>query len=125
MASPSDRRYSASHEWHLLNDDGTVTIGISQHAIDELSDVTYLEITLTEGQVDAGESFGEIESVKATSEMYAGISGQVVEANTALNDDPEPINNDCYGGGWLIKLKPDNPADLDDLMDAAAYDAAN
>lgn len=109
----------------MPNDDGTVTIGISQHAIDELSDVTYLEITTTDGQIDAGESFGEIESVKATSEMYAGISGQVVEANTALNDDPEPINSDCYGGGWLIKIKPDNPADLDDLMDAAAYDAAN
>jgi len=125
MPSPTDRRYSVTHEWHLLNEDGTVTIGISQHAIDELSDVTYLEITKPDGELDAGEAFGEIESVKATSELYTGIAGQVVASNEGLNNDPEPINADCYGAGWLLKIKPSNPADLENLMDAAAYDASH
>lgn len=121
MSSPDDRRYLESHEWHKL-DDGVVTIGISQFAVDELTDVTFVEFTQESGGVDAKATIAEVESVKATSEIYTGLAGEVVEVNQAVADDPSLINQDCYGKGWLIKLKPNDPADLDQLMDAAAYD---
>ncbi|MFA9477401.1 glycine cleavage system protein GcvH [Phycisphaerales bacterium AB-hyl4] len=124
MAStPDDRRYSKSHEWHKPEGD-LVAIGISQFAVDELADITYLEITATEGEVGQGESFGEIESVKATSELYAGIAGEVVEVNQAVLDDPSIINEDPYDKGWMIKLRPSDPADLEKLMSAADYEKA-
>ena len=121
-ASPSDRRYATSHEWHKLEGD-VVVIGISQHAVDELTDITYVEIDDPEGRVRKGSSFGEIESVKATSELYSGIDGQIVAVNTAVSENPALINDDCYNAAWLIKVKPDDPAQLDDLLDAQAYDA--
>jgi len=121
MSSPDDRRYLESHEWHKL-DDGVVTIGISQFAVDELTDVTFVEFTQESGSIDAKETIAEVESVKATSEIYTGLAGEVVEVNQAVADDPSLINQDCYGKGWLIKLKPSDPAALDQLMDAAAYD---
>ncbi|MEM1210533.1 MAG: glycine cleavage system protein GcvH [Planctomycetota bacterium] len=123
MSSPDDRRYLESHEWHKPGD-GVVTIGITQFAVDELTDVTYVEFTAESGAVDAGQTIAEVESVKATSEIYTGLAGEVVEVNQAVVDDPSLINQDCYAEGWLLKLKPADPAALDALMDAAAYDAS-
>ena len=121
MTTPDDRRYSESHEWHKLEGD-TVTLGISQLAVDELTDITYVEVEAQEGHIDKGDSFGEIESVKATSELYTSISGEVVEVNQAVVDDPSLINQDPYGKGWIIKIKPDNPDEVDQLLSAADYE---
>ncbi len=118
--TPDDRRYAETHEWHKLDGD-TVTIGISQFAVEELTDITYVEVETQEGHIDKGASFGEIESVKATSEIYSGIAGEVVETNQEVLDDPSLVNQDPYGKGWIIKIKPDDPGQLDQLMDAATY----
>ncbi|MEI7766336.1 MAG: glycine cleavage system protein GcvH [Phycisphaerae bacterium] len=121
MSSPSDRLYLPSHEWHLISGD-VVTVGISQFAVDELTDVTFVELPAVGKKVTAGKAFGEIESVKATSELYCGISGEVVEVNQAVKDDPSLVNRDCYGKGWLIKLKAP-AADVSGLLQGATYDA--
>ena len=122
METPSDRRYLPSHEWHRLLDDGTVEVGISAFAVDELTDITYVESSAAAGdRVEAGSPFGEIESVKATSELYCGIGGEVTEVNAAVIDRPETINDDCYGDGWILRLQPDDAADLDKLQDAGSY----
>ncbi|MCG8510711.1 MAG: glycine cleavage system protein GcvH [Rhodospirillales bacterium] len=123
MSSPNDRSYLESHEWHQLHD-GVVTIGISQFAVDELTDITYVEVTQDSGGIRSGESFGEIESVKATSELYAGVDGEVVEVNQDVIAKPALVNEDCYGKGWIVKIKPADPGQLDGLMSAADYDAA-
>ena len=123
MSTPTDRKYLDSHEWHKLEADGTVTLGISAFAVDELTDITYLEVTKASGAIKAGDVFGEIESVKATSDLYCGIDGEVVEVNQACIDDPETVNRDCFGDGWMIRVKPTDPGQLDTLLDAAAYEA--
>ena len=120
MASPDDRRYLSSHEWHKLDGD-TVTVGISQTAVDELTDVTFVDVA-AEDKVTKGEAFGEIESVKATSELYAGVDGEVVETNQEVLDDPSIINTDPYGKGWILKIKASDPSQLDDLLSAEDYD---
>jgi len=122
MASPTDRRYLVSHEWHQLKD-GFVLIGISQFAVDELTDVTYLDVRKSSGPIKAGETFGEVESVKATSELYSGIDGVVVAVNQDVIDNPALINEDPYGKAWLIKIEPSDPGQLDGLLSAADYDA--
>ena len=122
MASPTDRRYLSSHEWHKLDGD-IVTIGISQFAVEELTDITYVDFVKTEGDISAGESFGEIESVKATSDLNTGVDGSVVEINEKVLDDPTLINTDPYGEGWLLKIKASNAAQVDQLLDSEAYDA--
>ena len=122
MASPDDRRYAPTHEWHQPQGD-LIVIGVSQFAIDELTDVTYVDIIRTEGEIKAGEIFGEIESVKATSDLYSSVDGQIVEVNESPIDDPTIINKDPFGEGWLIKIKPSDPSQLDNLMAADAYDA--
>jgi len=122
MASPEDRRYLQTHEWHKL-DDGTVTIGISEFAVCKLTDITFIEITRQEGTIRSGEPFGEIESVKATSELFSGVDGTIIAVNQQTIGDPGIINEDPYGRGWLVKIKPDNPSRLDALMAASAYDA--
>lgn len=123
MAAPADRRYLDSHEWHKLDDDGNVVLGISQFAVDELTDITFLEIEATEGSLSKGDAFGEIESVKATSELYSGIDGEVIEVNQAVLDDPSIINEDPYEKGWMLKLKPSDTNQLDDLLPAEEYEA--
>jgi glycine cleavage system H protein len=120
MAAPDDRRYSKSHEWHKQDGD-LVAIGISQFAVEELTDITYLEVTIDSGSIEAGQMFGEIESVKATSELYSGIAGEVVEANAEVLDNPAIINEDCYEKGWIIKVKPTDPAALESLLSADEY----
>lgn len=122
MSAPDDRHYLASHEWHKPEGD-LVVIGISQTAVDELTDITYLEVTTDTGSIDAGETFGEIESVKATSELYIGIAGEVVEVNQEALDNPAIINDDCYDKGWILKIKPADPSAVGSLLSAADYQA--
>ncbi|MEO1129727.1 MAG: glycine cleavage system protein GcvH [Planctomycetota bacterium] len=121
MASPTDRRYTDSHEW-LLADGDTVTLGITQFAINELTDITYAELKDAGTAIGAGDSVGEVESVKATSDIYSPVSGEIVEVNAVLADDPGVLNTDPYNGGWLVKIKPSDAGPLDALMDAATYD---
>ena len=120
MSTPDDRRYAPTHEWHKLEGD-TVTLGISQFAVDELTDITYVEVDADQGKVGKGEAIGEIESVKATSELYSGVAGEIVEVNQAVVDDPSLINQDPYGQGWIARIKLDNPAQLEELLSAADY----
>jgi glycine cleavage system H protein len=120
---PAELKYTRSHEWVRHEDDGTVTVGISDHAQEQLGDMVYVELPETGGHVDAGEACAVVESVKAASDVYAPVSGEVVEANEQLADSPELVNKDPYGEGWLIKIQPDDPAQLDELLDAEAYGA--
>ncbi len=123
MASPADRRYLDSHEWHKPAADGTVTIGISQFAVDELTDITYVDVKKKTGAIKAGESFGEIESVKAVSDLVSPVDGEVVEVNSELVDALDRVANDPYGAGWMIKVAPASDGDRAALLDAATYRA--
>ena len=117
---PSEYRYTKDHEWvHLQGDIGM--IGITDYAQHELGDVVFVELPKIGAKLKAGESFGTVESVKAVSDIYAPISGEVSETNSALAEAPETINKDPHGQAWLIKLKVANPAEVTKLMDAAAY----
>jgi glycine cleavage system H protein len=119
--TPSDRRYLESHEWHKPVSDGVI-IGITQFAADELTDITFVDIKKKPGdKLAAGDRFGEIESVKATSDLYTGIAGTVVEANPELSGSPGLVNTDPYDKGWMIKIKPDNPADVEKLLSVSDY----
>jgi glycine cleavage system H protein len=108
---PQDLQYTRSHEWVRTEDD-TATVGISDHAQDELGDVVFVELPDEGATFDAGESFGTVESVKAVSDVYAPVGGEVVEVNSSLEDAPEKINDDPYGEGWLVKLRISGEADL-------------
>lgn len=121
MASPADRRYLESHEWHKP-EGGVVVVGISQFAVDELTDITYVDVKKKSGAIKAGETLGEIESVKATSDIYCGISGTVVAFNQAVIDDPSLINKDPYGAGWLIKVQPSTAGEIEKLLPSDKYD---
>ena len=123
MAIPDDRRYSKEHEWALLEDAGTVLVGISEFAQAELGDVVYVELPKTGERVKAGGQIGEIESVKAVSDLFSPVSGEVVEVNDAVKQKPELVNDSPYENGWLLRIKPDDPAELDTLLDAAQYGA--
>jgi len=120
MSAPADRRYLQSHEWHKP-DGGTITIGITQFAADELTDVTYVSLPKVGETVTANERFGEIESVKATSDLYSGVSGTVTAVNETLANDPGLINRDPYEQGWMIKVKPSNPGDVNKLLSVEDY----
>ncbi len=117
---PTDRKYLATHEWHKLDGD-ICTIGISQFAADELTDVTYVSLPPAGKEITAGQPFGEIESVKATSELNSGVSGVVAEINSRLDDAPELVNEDPFNAGWMIKVKVSDAGQLDGLLDGAAY----
>ena len=121
MTSPANLKYTQSHEWAKLEADGTVTIGITDHAQEALGDIVFLELPEAGRTVKAGEECAVVESVKAASDIYSPIAGEVIEANQAAVDAPESVNQDAYAA-WLFKLKPTNAADLDKLLDAAAYD---
>src|SRR5690606_302923 len=120
MSAPSDRRYLESHEWHKPEGD-LVVIGITDFAAAELTDITYVDVP-KKGPIKAGAVFGEVESVKATSELYCGIDGEIVEVNQAVIDDPSLINQDALGKGWIIKVKPSDPKQLDGLLSAEEYE---
>ena len=120
---PKDLKYTKSHEWLKPEADGTVRVGITHHAQDLMGDMVYVELPQAGVKVAAGKECGVVESVKAASDVYAPISGEIVEANTVLSDAPETVNKDCYGAGWMFRMKPANKADLDALLDAKAYEA--
>ena len=122
MSAPSDRRYTESHEWHKLDGD-TLTIGLTQHAVDQLTDVTYVEMKAAGTSLDAGDTVGEVESVKTTSDVYSAAAGEIVEVNPELENNPGLLNEDPYGAGWLVKIKVSDPAPIEALADAAKYDA--
>jgi glycine cleavage system H protein len=122
MAYPANYRYTNQHEWVEANGD-VATIGITDYAQHELGDVVFVELPKTGAKVSAGKSFGTVESVKAVSEIYAPVSGEVVEANVELQNTPEKINTDPHSAAWLIRVRLANPAELKSLMDAAAYEA--
>ncbi len=115
-------RYAKSHEWSRL-DGGLVVVGITAYAVEQLTDVTHLQLPKVGAAVTAGKPFGEIESVKAVFDLYAPVTGEVAEVNGALASDPSPINADCYGAGWMLKIRPAAGATLDHLMTKAQYDA--
>jgi len=117
---PADLKYAKSDEWFRVDGD-VVTIGISDYAQDQLNDIVYVEFKSVGDSIDAGDSFGEVESVKAASELYSVIGGEITEINEDLEDTPETINGDPYGAGWLVKLKASDLSGLDALMDADAY----
>ncbi|MBI4990412.1 MAG: glycine cleavage system protein GcvH [Rhodocyclales bacterium] len=120
MNVPANLKYAKSHEWARLADDGLVTIGITDHAQEALGDIVFLELPQVGRKVKAGEECAVVESVKAASDIYAPIAGEVVAVNQAAADAPESVNQDAYAA-WLFKLKPDNIAELDSLLDATAY----
>lgn len=119
---PSDLKYDKEHEWVRLEGDLAV-IGITDFAQDQLGDVVYIDLPAEGDTVKAGETFGEIESVKSVSELYSPVSGEVVEVNSALDDAPEVVNAEPYGDGWMIQVKLDDPSEVDGLMSAGEYEA--
>lgn len=122
MAYPTNYRYTKEHEWVNVQAD-TATIGITDYAQHELGDVVFAEVPKVGAKIEAGKTFGTVESVKAVSDIYAPVSGEVTEANGVLQNTPEKINSDPHGEGWLIKIKLSNAAEVSGLMDAAAYEA--
>lgn len=120
---PADLRYAASHEWARLEADGSVTVGISDHAQEALGDVVFVELPEVGATLGAGDQAGVVESVKAASDIYAPVAGEVIAVNDALSDSPELVNADPYAN-WFFKVKPADASDLDKLLDAAAYKAA-
>ncbi|MDK9737986.1 glycine cleavage system protein GcvH [Vibrio sp. D404a] len=114
-------KFADSHEWVKDNGDGTVTIGISEHAQEMLGDVVFVDLPETEDEIEAGESFSLVESVKAASDIYAPITGEIVEINEELEDSPELINEEPYEGGWIVKVKMADASELDNLKDAEEY----
>ncbi|MGH8380416.1 glycine cleavage system protein GcvH [Pseudomonas sp.] len=120
---PADLRFAESHEWAKLEADGTVTVGISDHAQEALGDVVFVELAEVGKVFAAGDAAGVVESVKAASDIYAPVSGEVIAVNEALADSPESLNSDPYAS-WIFKLQPSDKAELDKLLDAAGYKAA-
>jgi glycine cleavage system H protein len=120
MSLPDDLKYTESHEWIRLEADGTLTVGITDHAQEALGDIVFLELPQAGKTVAAGDAIAVVESVKAASDIYAPLSGEIVAANQALADSPEAVNTDAYSS-WLFKLKPADAAALDALLSAADY----
>lgn len=122
MAYPKEFRYTKEHEWISAKGD-MATIGITDYAQHELGDVVFVELPSADAKITVGKTFGSVESVKAVSEIYAPVNGEVIEGNAELHNKPETINSDPHGAGWLIKVKLANPAEVNSLMDATAYEA--
>ena len=120
---PVELKYAKTHEWVRANDDGTVTVGISDNAQDQLGDMVFIELPEVGQTVDAKEACAVVESVKAASDVYAPLAGEILEANSSLADSPETVNQDPYGEGWMFRLLPSDPGKLEALMDAAAYES--
>lgn len=120
MSAPQNLKYSATHQWARIDDDGMVTVGITDHAQEQLGDVVFIDNPKPGRRLRQGEQCGVIESVKAASDIYSPVGGEVVAVNEALGDAPETVNEDAYAA-WMFRLKPDSPADFDALLDAAAY----
>ncbi|MBP6295525.1 MAG: glycine cleavage system protein GcvH [Hydromonas sp.] len=124
MTTPTELKFAPSHEWVKIEADGTVAVGISDHAQEALGDIVFLEFPKVGRVVAAEEAVAVVESVKAASDIYAPVAGEIVAVNDALADTPEAVNNEPYAS-WMFKIKPANAADVDGLLSAADYDAAN
>lgn len=122
--SPAELRYVSSHEWVRVEDDGTATVGITNHAQEALGDVVFVELPEVGAQLGAGDEAGVVESVKAASDIYAPIGGEIIAVNENLEDNPEVINEDPYGDGWFFKMRLDDATSVDDLLTAEQYDAS-
>jgi glycine cleavage system H protein len=120
MPRPTECRFTETHEWLDLDGD-VVTIGITQYAADELTDVTYVEMKAPRTRVMPGDPVGEVESVKTTSDIYSAIGGEIIEVNKKAGDDPSLLNSDPYGRGWLVRIRTADPSPLDSLMDWKTY----
>jgi len=120
---PTELKYTRSHEWLRTNDDGTVTVGITDHAQEQLGDMVYVEVPEVGQEVVANDACAVVESVKAASDVYAPVGGEVVEINEGLADNPDAVNRDAFGDGWIMKLQLGDAGQLDALLDAAEYDA--
>ena len=118
---PGALRYAKSHEWLKLEDDGTATVGITDYAQDSLGDITYVQLPKLGAILKQGAPFGVVESVKAASDVYAPVGGTVIAVNTALGSAPEALNKEPYGGGWILRLRPSDPAEAGALLGAEAY----
>ncbi|MCS5587466.1 MAG: glycine cleavage system protein GcvH [Porticoccaceae bacterium] len=121
---PTELKYANSHEWARLESDGSVVVGITDHAQEALGDIVYIELPELGAEVDAGGEVAVVESVKAASDIYSPVGGEVVEINSVLEDEPETVNNSPYADGWLFRVKVDGSGDLDELMDAENYQIA-
>ena len=125
MNFPENLKYTKEHEWLLLNEDGTATIGITEFAQSELGDIVYVEVDTVGETIEADEIFGTVEPVKTTSDLFKPVSGEILEFNPELDetqgDNPGTINTDPYGIGWIVKIKPTDPAQIDDLLSAEQY----
>ncbi len=123
MNFPAELKYTKDHEWLQLHEDGTATIGITDFAQSELGDIVYVEVNTVGQTLEAEAVFGTVEAVKTVSDLFLPIAGTILEVNSTLNDQPESVNQDPYGKGWMVKVKVSNPGDVTQLMDAAAYEA--
>lgn len=121
MSYPEDLKYTREHEWVRDNGDGTATVGVTDFAQSELGDIVFVELEEVGFEFDKEESFGTVEAVKTVSELYAPVSGEIVEINEQLETEPELVNDDPYGDGWMIKLSMDDPSELDELMTSDEY----
>jgi len=119
--TPNELKYAKTHEWARLEEDGTVTVGITDFAQSELGDIVYVELPEIDVALEAGDEAGVVESVKAASDIYAPIGGTVIAVNAALEDTPEIVNEDPYGNGWFYRIDPNDTGDLDELLDAEGY----
>ena len=119
--TPTECKYLATHEWARLEEDGTVTVGITDHAQNALGDVVYVELPEEGQQLAGGEEAGVVESVKAASDIYSPVTGAVVGVNSVLDDEPEKVNQDPYGDGWFFKVEPADAGELEELLDAEGY----
>lgn len=121
MTFPTELRYTKEHEWVRTEADGTLTIGITDFAQGELGDIVFVELPRVGDYVEADQTFGTVEAVKTVSDLYMPVSGTVTEINDALNDDPESVNRDPYGAGWMLRVKPDDAGSASGLLDADEY----
>ncbi len=123
MEIPGDLKFAPSHEWVRLEEDGTITVGISGHAQEQLGDLVFVETPEIDRSCDAEEGIAVVESVKAASDIYAPVSGTVIDANAELADNPELVNTDPYGDGWIFKIQPNEASDIESMMDPDDYQA--
>jgi len=120
MNTPDTLHYTKDHEWISI-EDGIATVGVTDFAQSELGDIVYVEVETLDEQIDVSEVFGTVEAVKTVSDLFMPLSGTIIEFNESLEDEPEMVNEDPYGKGWMIKIKLDNPGEVSELLDAAAY----
>lgn len=120
--TPSELKYASSHEWARLEEDGSISIGITDHAQEALGDVVFVELPEVGDTLAAGDEAAVVESVKAASDIYAPVSGEVISVNAELADEPEKVNSDPYNDGWFFRIKPEDSSELDKLMNASEYD---